>query len=321
MAWARGDNWDFSRQTKIPNRLKYPSTLNDNPDRGQWGHELGRYLQQLYSASPQEAEDISEALARILAAAIRRQDDPLVCAPNELRDLLRELPPNKAAGPDGIPSQLLKAINIQQVVDLATLFTTLANDLDYRPISRPQDWSNTLAMLLPKEHGAQSLDRHRAISLMSQVQKLYSKWLLAQMTPTIDPLISEHQAGFRRQRQASEILQVISKLIELSLEWQHPLTIVRLDMRKAFDRVKQSTILETLESTQLPPKIVFNAARELVGGYMFPTVYGCTPEVPIPLQQGTKQGAPESGLYFVATLNHVLTPSGTPGTREEKGAP
>ena len=161
-------------------------------------------------------------------------------------------------------------------------------------------------MLLPKEAGSQLLDRHRAIALMSKVQKLYSKWLLAQMTPILDPLVTEHQAGFRRNRQASEILHVIGKLIELAIEWQKPLTIVRLDMRKAFDRIKQSSILEALEATPLPPKVIFNAARELVGCHMFPTIYGCTPETPVPLAQGAKQGAPESGLYFVTTLNHAL---------------
>ena len=91
--------------------------------------------------------------------------------------------------------------------------------------------------------------------LMNQLQKLYSKWLLVQMTPTIDPLISEHQAGFRRSRQASEILHVVSKLIELSLEWQQPLTIVRIDMQKAFDRIKQSAILQALAETPLHPQI------------------------------------------------------------------
>ena len=228
-------------------------------------------------------------------------------------------PPNKAAGPDGIPSQLLKALSIQQVGDLANLFTLLANDLDYRPMSRPEEWSTTLAMLLPKEQGALTLDRHRAIALMSQVQKLFSKWLLAQMTPIIDPLISEHQAGFRRLRQASETLQVISKLIEMSLEWEQPLTIVRLDMKKAFDRVKQSSILHTLAASPLHPKLIFNAARELVGCSMFPTIYGCTPETPVPLAQGTKQGAPESGLYFVATLNLALEPAQTQWNTREEG--
>ena len=129
------------------------------------------------------------------------------------------------------------------------------------------------------------------------------------MTPILDPLISEHQAGFRRARQASEILHVISKLTELTLERQHPLTIVRLDLRKAFDRVKQSAILHALETSPLPPKIIFNAAREMVGCTMSPTMYGCTPETPVNLMQGcTKQGAPESGIYFIATMNKYLAP-------------
>ena len=321
LSWARGENWEFSRQIRIPNRLKYPTELNNNPDRGQWGNVLGQYLAELYKATPQEAQEIGESLARILQRALQHQAETLTCSPNELRDLLRELPPNKAAGPDGIPSQLLKAITIQQVVDLAHLFSTLANDLDYRPSTRPEDWNRTLAMLLPKDQGAESLDRHRAISLMSQVQKLYSKWLLSQITPALDPLISEHQAGFRRRRQASEILQVISKLIELHLEWQQPLTIVRLDLKKAFDRITQSQILNTLEQSPLHPKLVFNAARELVGCHMYPTVYGCTPEEPVQLQQGTKQGAPESGLFFVATLNKTLEPLRQRWDNRNEGCP
>ena len=46
---------------------------------------------------------------------------------------------------------------------------------------------------------------------------------------TLDPLIAENQLGFRPRRQASEIMHVIAKLIELALEWQQPLTIVRLE--------------------------------------------------------------------------------------------
>ena len=308
LAWARGDNWDFSREAKIPTRMKYPQTLNGDPDRGHWGNQLGQYLQNLYAADPQEEAQLHSTLTRILLKAQTHAHEPLVCNPNELRDLLRALPPHKAAGPDGVPSQLLKALTIQQIADISLLFTALANDLDYKPDKRPDAWTQALAMLLPKEAKADTLDRHRAIALMSQIQKLYSKWLLAQMNPIIDPLISEHQAGFRRNRQASEILQIIGKLIELALEWQTPLTIMRLDMRKAFDRVKQSSILKTLEDSPLHPKIVFNAARELVGNTMHPTIYGCIPEDPVPLAQGTKQGAPESGMYFVATLNHALAP-------------
>ena len=197
LSWAKGENWSFSRQIKIPSKLRYPPTLNDNDDRGQWGNMLGTYLQELYRADPNEAEDVNTALLRILTHAMKNAQAPLTCMPNNLRDIVKALPPNEAAGPDGVPSQLVKAMTFQNIKDLADLFTVLANDLDYRPQSRPDCWNNTLAMLIPKEAGANTLDRHRAISLMSQIQKLYSKWLLSQMTPILDPIMSEHQAGFR----------------------------------------------------------------------------------------------------------------------------
>ena len=196
-------------------------------------------------------------------------------------------------------------MTIQQCVDLAKLFTQLASDLDYRPQTRPEEWNYTLALLLPKEGGANTLDRHRAISLMCQLQKLISKWLVAYMTPILDPQISENQLGFRRSRQASEVLHIISKLIEMALEWQQPLTIVRLDMRKAFDKLHQSAILTTLERSNLSPKLIFNAARELIGSQMFPTLYGCAPDKAIPLAQGTNK-VPRNPASI--SLPHLTTP-------------
>ena len=75
LAWARGENWEFSRQIKIPAKLRYPSSLNDNPDRGTWGNLLGDYLRTLYQASPQESEDIHTALSQILRAANQVQHE------------------------------------------------------------------------------------------------------------------------------------------------------------------------------------------------------------------------------------------------------
>ena len=321
LAWARGDNWGFSNQTKMPARLKQPPDLDGETDRGKWGNHLGAYLRTLYSTTQEEVEAIHTQLTRIHRKATQHSHEPLECVPNELRDLVRGLPARKAAGPDGIPSQLLKALHFKQICELATLFTHLANHLDYRPGERPEIWNSTLAILLPKESGASTLDRHRAISLMCQLQKLYSKWLLAMMTWRLDPCISENQAGFRRQRQASEIMQVVSKLIELAAEWKQHLTLVRLDMRKAFDRLKQSAILDMLAESPLPAKVAFNAAREMIGAKMFPCLYGCAPEEPVPLEQGTKQGAPESGLYFVATLQRALQPLAQEWDRRGEGCP
>ena len=317
--WAKGANWDFTRQNRIPSRMRIPPTLDGEPDRGKWGQTMGTYLRDLYSADREEADKCHQALWRIIEAARKSPQPPLKCHPNELRDLLKELPPHKAAGPDGVPSQLLRSLSFQQTCDLASLFTDLANNLDYRPQEKPESWNQALAILLPKDSRADTLDRHRAIALMCQLQKLFGKWLLAQVTAHIDAKIAETQFGFRRKRQASEVMQVVTKLIEMSQEWTRPLTIMRLDMRKAFDRLKQSAILTTLEAHELDPKITFNIARELVGTHLVPQMYGCAPDEPIPLQQGTKQGAPESGLLFIAALNHTLAALNDQWTQRREG--
>ena len=74
----------------------------------------------------------------------------------------------------------------------------------------------------------------------------------------------------------------------------------------------QAPILEMLEASSLPRHLVFNVTRALIGNQMCGKAYGCvTPEL-INLKRGAKQGAPESGLLFVSTLNHLLqTVTGT----------
>ena len=49
-------------------------------------------------------------------------------------------------------------------------------------------------------------------------------------------------------------------------------------------------------------------ARELIGMTIRPQLYGCTSDSPVHLEQGAKQGAPESGLLFIATMNNALQP-------------
>ena len=305
---ARGENWDFSRQSKMPEKIHLPDMLDNETDRGKWGLVLKDYLGALYRAGDNEVKETHETLWRIADSAKRASERQMKCDPNELRDLLKELQPRKAPGQDGVPSQLLKALNMSHIKTLAELFTDLANTLDFRPATRPDTWTQALAILIPKETGATSLDRHRTIALMSQVQKLFAKWLMINLSPKLDPLIAENQLGFRRGRQATEAMYTIQKLIEQSWEWEHHLTIMRLDIRKAFDTIHQSSLLKALEAQGVDPILTFNIARELIGNTIQPQIYGCTTEAPVEQQRGTKQGSPESGLLFINAIHVALHP-------------
>ena len=136
---------------------------------------------------------------------------------------------------------------------------------------------------------------------MAHLQKLHGRWLTKLATPVLDASIPENQWGFRANRQPSEILHVIHRITELHREWDVPVTLIKLDMAKAFDTIHQSAILEALYNSSIHPRVAFGLARDLVGSFLRPEFFGCFPPEAIALQTGSKQGAPQSGILFVST--------------------
>ena len=264
------------------------------------------------STPPRRQKPASFTRLWALQARAARATGCLTCNATELRDLIRDTPTGRAGGPDGIPSQCIKALGFQTVKQIASLFTTLLNDPAYLSEHRPSIWQEATAILLPKEPQAVSLDRFCPISLMANamahLQKLFGKWLVCQAAPILDQNLPETQWGYRRGRQPAEILHVIARLVELRCEWSEHMTLIKIDLRKAFDSISQSSILHMLLESDLDPRLSFSLARELVGGYLRPEAYGCQAPEPVPQRSGTKQGAPESGMLFVSTLERHLSP-------------
>ena len=300
--WAKGKTWTFSKQIKVPTVMHLPAQLNGQPDRGQWGEVLEAYMRDLYQTDDSDKQDIHDTLWRIIDAASHTNESPMKCDATELRDIIKFTPPHKAAGPDGVPSQLLKSITFAQTKSIAGLFTQMSNDIDYNSIHRPDSWTQALAIMIPKQLHAEELDKHRAITLMNQAQKIYSKWIMTQITDILDEGIAEHQLGFRRRRQAAEAIHLTQRLLEISREWQRPITIVKLDLKKAFDKMTQGPILRMLEKSKLPRRVAFNVARELIGNHTRPQAYGCSSKTPVPQQRGARQGPHKVPLKAVCSL-------------------
>ena len=318
---ARCQNWDFAKPAKTPNAAKIPQELEGHKDREKWGPVLGTFLANLYNCEDQEAQQIHELAWQIQQNTHTTTRPALTCHPNDLRDILKQLPNHRAAGKDGIPSQVLKELPFRHIIKLATLFQQLANDNQFRSEHRPLIWEEAIVPMLPKEAGATSLSKYRPISLMTQVQKLYTKWILSQCSTALDKQIDEHQSGIRRQRQAAETLYTIQRVIEIHLEWAHPLTILKVDLQKAFDSIYQSTILQGLLHTDTHPVLIFNLCRELLGNRITPQIWGCIPAQDVQLKRGSKQGAPESGTLFILAINHLLKPLREKWTLDKTGFP
>ena len=312
---ARGQNWDFAKPSKTPTAAKIPADIEGHTDREKWGETLGSFLSNLYNCDESEAQRIHDLAWNIQNQASLTTRPPLICHPNDLRDIIKSLPNYRAAGKDGIPSQILKDLPYRHIITLASLFQQLANDTNFRSEHRPTLWEEALVTMLPKTAGATSLNKYRPISLMTQTQKLFTKWILSQCTTALDQQIDEHQSGFRRHRQAAETLYTIQRTIELHLEWATPLTILKVDLQKAFDSIYQSTILTGLTQTDTHPLLSFNLCRELLGNKISPQIWGCTPDSDIPLKRGSKLAhlrvAPSSSLLS----NNYSPPSNISGPK------
>ena len=99
LAGARGLNWEFNRQAKIPTQLRIPPTLDGESDRGKWGKVLKDYLADLYKAPEGEDSAIHDALWRIQQAAHTVRQEKLECHPIEIRDILKSPSTTKSRRP------------------------------------------------------------------------------------------------------------------------------------------------------------------------------------------------------------------------------
>ena len=141
---------------------------------------------------------------------------------------------------------------------------------------------------------------------MPHLQKLYTKWLYCRARPFIEEFLPVEQHGFRKGRQCAEILHAISRLREHTAEWRETFVLMKLDIAKAFDKVRRSALLCAMRSSGIPPRIVWALSREVLQSFMIPSLYAITTEAPIETHRGVRQGAPESGPMFCVCLAAAL---------------
>jgi hypothetical protein len=77
---------------------------------------------------------------------------------------------------------------------------------------------------------------YRCISLLCATYKLYAK-IIARMSVTCRPLLSEEQNSFRRGRSCVDSISIIQQLLETRREYNTETHLLFIDYYKAFDSV------------------------------------------------------------------------------------
>ena len=175
----------------------------------------------------------------------------------EIEEAIRQIKTNKAAGPDHIPPEAIKADMTTSVDILHTLFTKIWNEEDI-----PRDWKKGILIKLPKKGDLGNCNNYRGITLLSIPGNVFNRIILNRLKDKMDPKLRDNQAGFRKNRSCVDQITTLRLIVEQSLEWNSSFYINFIDYEKAFDNVDRDMLWKIMRHFCIPEKIV-NLVRSL----------------------------------------------------------
>ena len=330
--------WWQTRRIQQPRHV--PTTMATQPghpqhERTSWPQMVSRYCQRLFRGPPKEQVMIQAfvTLARQRAAARKRalewcSDEPtstrLSFCYHALDEAVKSMPLNKAVGTDGISTEILLALNHENRVLLARILERHLNvdddsrfqavlsgaGTDTESAHESDPWQTALALLLPKKPMPESLLDYRSIHLLPVLQKLYMRDLVARISPHVWAAITTNQFGARPGHQALQIIQSIRLLQEKCWEGSQQLILIKIDIRKAFDRTRRSLIMKRLLSLDtIDARLTYALVKEWALPLVQPCLSGQLSQDKIAMSVGLRQGGSDSSLAFVLAMDSALLPA------------
>ena len=110
----------------------------------------------------------------------------------------------------------------------------------------PENWHVTIFRMLPKNGDLSNVNNWRPIAVLPILYKIFSKLIYARISPILESCQSNDQFGFQKDRRIDDVLGILENMVGKTSEWNLPLWICSLDLRKAFDRVLHQPLFEIL---------------------------------------------------------------------------
>ena len=161
----------------------------------------------------------------------------------ELQNALKHMSLNKCGDQDGIYFEMIKYGSER----LHTIYLTLINTL-ISSGSTDDSWRHTLFTMIPKAGDLTQASNYRPIAILSTFYKIFARMVYSRLLPLLDSHQSNDQCGFRPGMRLDDALVVAETVISKCNEFNLPLWIASLDIKKAFDRVSRACIFEALRA-------------------------------------------------------------------------
>ena len=117
----------------------------------------------------------------------------------------------------------------------------------------------------PRERQCQIYSNYSTVALILQTSKVMLKILQARLQQDVNPVLSDVQAGFRKDRGTRDQIVNICWIIEKAREFQKNIYFCFIDCAKAFDCVDHRKLWKILKEIGLPDHLTW-LLRILYGG-------------------------------------------------------
>ena len=221
----------------------------------------------------------------------------------EIRKVVKKARSASAPGPSGIPYKIYK--NCPKLMRrLGHLLRVI-----WRKKTLPSDWTRAEGCFVPKELNSVNLDQFREISLLSIEGKIF--WAVIAHRITTYMLKNKYintsiqKGGIPEHSGCLEHTAAISQLIREARRKKKTLTVVWLDLAKAYPSLPHQVIFQALQHYHIPEE-VSNLVREYFNSLKMRFSVGDSTTHWQRLEKGIMTGCTVSVVLFVTAMNLIL---------------
>ena len=114
----------------------------------------------------------------------------------------------------------------------------------------------TFITLVPKEVGADRLDKFRPIAVCIVIYKIISKLIANRLKPLLPSLISPKKSGFVEGRKILDGVILVHEMLHSLKSTRNPSMMIKLDIAKAYEKLIWQYLNKMLEAYGFCPQWV-----------------------------------------------------------------
>lgn len=219
----------------------------------------------------------------------------------EVKHALFDMKPLKAPGADGLHTLFFQS---QWPTVNTSLHSFIQNVWDGKPLH--PSLNRTLIALVPKQQHPCCMNDFRPISLCSVAYKTLTKVIANRLCDHLPHLVGSYQSSFIRGRSIIDNIIIAQEVFHSMRKKQGKggWMAIKIDLEKAFDRLRWDFIQDTLTDTGIPSNMI-SAIMQCLTTPTMQVLWNGKPTQSFSPQRGIRQGDPLSPYIFVLCMERL----------------